>query len=255
MNKILVDYGNFLYHWRKPILPIVFFGMIVAIKPALFLGSESLDFVITVLGLLVALAGQAIRLFTIGYAYIHRGGKNRQVYATRLVVGGIYSHTRNPMYLGSFLINLGLSIVYGSAVLTLVVLLVFCAVYLAVILAEEDFLKRKFGREYEDYTKRVNRLWPDLRGIRATLQAFDHYDWRRVLRKESGTILGLALGLVFILGWKAYFIYGFDTGKTELTALGIVFVSALLFYGAVQYLQGRGYLATPEQDDHSDYGE
>jgi hypothetical protein len=208
-----------------------------------------------VLGLLVALAGQAVRLLTIGYAYIHRGGKNRQVYATKLVAEGIYSHTRNPMYLGSFLINLGLSIIYGSTVVTLVVLFVFGFVYLAVISAEEDFLKKKFGQEYKDYMNKVNRFWPDFRGIQATLQRFDHYDWRRVLRKESGTILGLVFGLVFILGWKTYSIYGFDAGKTALTTLGILFVGALLFHGAIHYLQEKGYLATTAQDDRSDYGD
>jgi protein-S-isoprenylcysteine O-methyltransferase Ste14 len=255
LNQILVNCGNFLYHWRKPVLPIVFFGAVLVTQPALFLGSELMDYLITVLGLLVTLAGQTIRLLTIGFAYIHRGGKNRHVYATRLVTGGIYSHTRNPMYVGSFLIHLGLSIVYGSVFVTLVVLVVFGFVYLAVISAEEDFLKKKFGLEYEEFMNRVNRFWPDFRGLPATLKGFDYYDWRRVLRKESGTILGTVLGLVFILGWKTYFIYGFDAGKDELATLGILFAGALLFYGAVRYMRDKGYLTTSAQDDASDYGD
>ena len=54
------------------------------------------------LGVFVSFLGLGVRAATIGFEYVVRGGRNRQVYADHLVQGGIYAHTRNPMYLGQF---------------------------------------------------------------------------------------------------------------------------------------------------------
>ena len=111
---ILLQSGHFFFKFRNALFPIVFVLLFLFSRPSLFLGSEFLDRYVVLLGSLIALAGQAFRLLVIGFAYIKRGGKNGKVYAETLVTKGFYAHTRNPMYVGNFLIAFGLGLVYGS---------------------------------------------------------------------------------------------------------------------------------------------
>jgi protein-S-isoprenylcysteine O-methyltransferase Ste14 len=76
---------------------------------------------------------------------------------TALVVDGIYGRTRNPLYLGTTLIYLGLSVGAGSlwAIGLLVPLL--WVINVGVVKREEGYLERKFGDAYRDYKARVRR--------------------------------------------------------------------------------------------------
>ena len=76
---------------------------------------------------------------------------------TALVVDGIYGRTRNPLYLGTTLIYLGLSVAAGSlwAIELLVPLL--WVINVGVVKREERYLERKFGDAYRDYKARVRR--------------------------------------------------------------------------------------------------
>jgi protein-S-isoprenylcysteine O-methyltransferase Ste14 len=76
---------------------------------------------------------------------------------TRLLVYGVYHHSRNPMYLG-MLLGLGGWSVYHANVLSAVALLCFVGyVNRFQIQPEEEMLSRKFGAEYEAYSSRVRR--------------------------------------------------------------------------------------------------
>lgn len=252
-NQLLVSSGTFLSHARRSLLPILLVVLLVAVKPSLFMGAEILDRTMVATGILMALVGQGLRLLTLGY-HIPRGGKNRQVYANTLLVKGFYAHTRNPRYLGNFLITVGLGFLYGSLLAAVIVIAFFGFVYVCVIAAEEDSLKRRFGQEYDDYSQRVNRFWPKLHGIRESLKEFDHFDWRRALRKDSDTILGWVVGLVFILSWKCIYLYGWGATKAELAVLAVVLILAVLFYAVVRYLEANDLLVSPSYDDYSDHG-
>ncbi|WP_036252132.1 isoprenylcysteine carboxylmethyltransferase family protein [Methylobacter sp. BBA5.1] len=254
LSRFLVSTGNVLYHARKMLLPGIAIALIIMIKPFLFLGSHSLDQLMVILGIMIALAGEVLRLATIGFAYIHRGGKNRQVYATKLVVKGLYSHTRNPMYVGNFLITMGLSLLYGSPLLSSLIFLSFGFVYLAVISAEEDFLRKKFGQEFETYTKTVNRFWPNLRGLSRTLREFDHYNWRKALDKETGTIVEALLIGVALVAWKTYALYGFENSHSVFAVLAVVFLLAVALSVLVNYLRKTGRLVSDLHNEHSDLG-
>ena len=83
----------------------------------------------------------------------------------RLVVVGVYRYVRNPMYLGFACGWIGLWIVFGHANPTLIVavLAVALGVHLFVVFYEEPTLRKKFGADYEEYCRNVNRWWPRLR--------------------------------------------------------------------------------------------
>jgi protein-S-isoprenylcysteine O-methyltransferase Ste14 len=79
-----------------------------------------------------------------------------------LVVGGLYRHVRNPMYLAVLLAIIGQAMVLGQGSLVLYALVVAVAFGLFVRLYEEPVLRSRFGAEYEAYRRAVPRWWPRL---------------------------------------------------------------------------------------------
>jgi len=74
-----------------------------------------------------------------------------------LVTTGIHGWSRNPIYLGMYLIYGGICVVAGS--LWMLILLLPLAIILrhGVIAREEAYLERRFGDAYRDYKARVRR--------------------------------------------------------------------------------------------------
>lgn len=77
-----------------------------------------------------------------------------------LVTRGFYNHVRNPMYVGGTSIMLGAAAYFQSALLICYALFWFTGWNLFVIFYEEPTLRKKFGKEYEDYCARVPRWIP-----------------------------------------------------------------------------------------------
>ncbi len=74
-----------------------------------------------------------------------------------LVVGGIYSWTRNPIYIAFLLIVLALAVGANSAWLLLSAITLFVLLHFGVVKREEHYLSTKFGSIYDDYYRRVRR--------------------------------------------------------------------------------------------------
>jgi protein-S-isoprenylcysteine O-methyltransferase Ste14 len=184
--SLLVRYGNFLFRYRDLVFPLVLLALFLLSTPRWPRNDQRLDDWLDLVGVLVALAGQALRLAVIGYAYIIRGGKNKQVYAEDLVTRGFFNHCRNPLYVGNLLILFGLLIVWHSPLAYLVGVPFFLLGYVAIVAAEEAFLAGKFGAQYAAYCARVPRWGVRLRGLGASLEGM-HFDWRRVVVKEYGS--------------------------------------------------------------------
>jgi protein-S-isoprenylcysteine O-methyltransferase Ste14 len=197
-----VRIGNFLFRYRNAIGPAVFVLALVTANPSDPIGRVDLGQLLAAAGSFIALAGGALRVFTIGLDYIERGGRNRQVYASKLVQGGVFDHCRNPLYLGNILICIGLALVAHSWTFYLVVPFVLLA-YSCIVVAEEAFLRDKFGAEYGAYCARVGRWWPRWSGWAQSLEGMQ-FNWGRVLVKEYNTALLLVLSLAVLLLWRQY---------------------------------------------------
>jgi protein-S-isoprenylcysteine O-methyltransferase Ste14 len=76
-----------------------------------------------------------------------------------LATSGPYAYTRNPLYLGSLLIGIGFAVAARSWWVGVLLVAMFFAIYLPVIRDEEAFLRQKFP-EFEDYARRVPRMFP-----------------------------------------------------------------------------------------------
>ena len=99
------------------------------------------------------------------------------------MTGGLYSHVRNPMYVGNFFLMLGLAIASNSWVFLLLGIPLASLMHVAIVAAEEDFLRSKFGAEFDAFCARSPRWIPKLAGLGATLRGMT-FNWRRVLVKE-----------------------------------------------------------------------
>ncbi len=77
--------------------------------------------------------------------------------ATSLQTSGIYSITRNPMYLGLLNIYIGIAFLKGNWWTLMLVPFVILIVTYLVILKEESYLGRAFGDGYVEYRKKVRR--------------------------------------------------------------------------------------------------
>jgi protein-S-isoprenylcysteine O-methyltransferase Ste14 len=81
----------------------------------------------------------------------------------RLVVGGLYRHVRNPMYVAVAATIVGQALVLGQLVLLPYAVAFGVAVAAFVRWHEEPFLTRRFGAQYETYRHAVPAWWPRLR--------------------------------------------------------------------------------------------
>ncbi len=236
----MVKIGNFFFKYRNWIF-ILFYGAIFIPSWPIFskenFGKYYYVWPITI-GLFTTIFGQLIRGLTIGLAYIVRGGKAGKPYAEGLVTEGIFNHCRNPLYVGNILMLFGIGILANSLVYVAIVIPVFLFVYQAIVLAEENFLRRKFGLGYDDYCRKVNRWFPNLRGIGATFKSM-RFNWRRWILKEHTTQFIWLAGIISILFLKYPEITGYY--KT-LRNQGLIITLSLLvlLYGLVRYLKKSG---------------
>jgi protein-S-isoprenylcysteine O-methyltransferase Ste14 len=74
-----------------------------------------------------------------------------------LVTTGIHGWTRNPIYLGMFLVYGGIGIAVRSPSILVLTLPLAIAIRYGVVAREEAYLERSFGDAYRDYKARVRR--------------------------------------------------------------------------------------------------
>jgi protein-S-isoprenylcysteine O-methyltransferase Ste14 len=216
MQSWNITIGNFFFRYRNALFPLVIGVASLTLRPQVMFDNWFLDRLLLTGGFIVALTGQAVRLITIGFEYIHRGGKEGKVYAGRLVQGGVYGLTRNPMYVGNSLIAIGVTMLFGSPIGYLFLIPFFLFVYQAIIAAEEAYLKNKFGLEYDEYAAAVNRIVPSLSRTKKAFSGM-RFDWRRSIKKDMGTVVGLTIGLNILPVWRSYFLY--DAPTTKMAAI------------------------------------
>jgi protein-S-isoprenylcysteine O-methyltransferase Ste14 len=227
-----VGLGNFLFRYRNGLGPAVLLLALVVGRPARPFGEPWLDLAFDAAGVLLALLGEGLRILTIGFAYIERGGRNRQVHASSLVQGGVFGVSRNPLYVGNVLICLGMALIVHSWSFYLLAVPFVLLAYGSIVAAEEAFLSGRFGAEYADYCARVNRWWPRWGGLRSATKRM-RFDWARVVVKEYNTFFLLVPALAALHLWSAYRI----DGPAALPPAGLL--TALLGLWVTAYLLVR----------------
>ncbi|MGH9528673.1 MAG: methyltransferase family protein [Terriglobales bacterium] len=104
------------------------------------------------------LAGSAFVIICLLVRAVSSGHLNKN---QKLATGGPYAYSRNPLYLGSLILALGFAMAALSGGVAVLLAVIFAAIYMPVIQAEEAFLRTTFP-EFADYTREVPRLIPRL---------------------------------------------------------------------------------------------
>ena len=133
---------------------------------------------------------------------------------------------------------LGVGILANSLVYVAIVIPVFLFIYQAIVLAEENFLRGKFGAGFDDYCKKVNRWFPNLKGIGKTFGSMQ-FNWRRWILKEHTTQFIWLVGIVLILLLKYPELTGHDDSSRN-TVLIIALSFLVYLYALVRYLKKTG---------------
>lgn len=120
----------------------------------------------------------------------------------QLATAGPYAYTRNPLYLGSLILSIGFALAARSWWIVGGILLLFFAIYLPVIRAEEVFLRERFP-QFEDYARRVPRLFPRVRppGKGSGTFSWDLYLKHREYNATLGAAAMLAALVARMLPW------------------------------------------------------
>lgn len=235
-RRALVRYGNFLFHHRNTLFPIVLLALFIGFRPEYPRGSERLDHLLDLAGIVVAMAGQALRVAVIGYVYIIRGGRNQRVYAEDLVTRGFFAHSRNPLYLGNLLVLLGLFIIYNNPWVYALGIGFFGVGYAAIVAAEEAYLQEKFGEAYLRYARDVPRWFPRLYGLRRSLSAM-RFNWRRVLLKEYGSTYAWTAGAIALMAAETLAHHAYAERAQYLNTLWLALALLTVGWATTRYLK------------------
>ena len=189
-QKVL-EQGNWLFRWRSFVPVALVLPIAIALAdfhyPA---GNHALQHAWAFGCLCVSLCGLVIRVLTIGHAPSGTSGRNtRRQKAACLNTAGLYSVTRNPLYLGNFIIWLGIVAVLRSPLLALCFVFAFALYYERIIAAEEGFLFAQFGETYREWAEQTPLFFPRLSLWRAAEAAFS---LRAVLRREYSALFGIS---------------------------------------------------------------
>jgi protein-S-isoprenylcysteine O-methyltransferase Ste14 len=176
--------------------------------------------------LLLALSGELIRIVAVGYSADRTSGRNtRQQVADEINTTGIYSLVRHPLYIGNFVIWLSIAIFSRILWLCLLFTLFYIVYYERIILAEEEFLRSKFGNAFDDYAARVNTLMPDFRQYKPNKYRFR---LKKVIRKENSSLYGIIVVFFLIEMFQDYLSsYKMSLDKFWL-ATGLIFTAIYL---------------------------
>jgi protein-S-isoprenylcysteine O-methyltransferase Ste14 len=155
-------------------------------------------------GLPLAFAGEFLRCWAVGYSGVTT--RSDRVTAPALTTAGPYAHVRNPLYLGNFLTAAGFSLAFTGklsarrrAALIGLGLGSMAAVYATIVPLEEAYLRKTFGKAFDEYVERVPRLVPQLE---AAVPQRGTYDPSVIAKAETRTFATFS-AMLGVLAFKA----------------------------------------------------
>ncbi len=142
-------------------------------------------------GAAVAALGLALRTWAAGYLEKWQ----------RLAVSGPYRHTRNPLYLGSFLMGAGFGLASGRLWLLGAFVVLFAVIYIPVMRREEGELRQAYAGDFESYRQQVPLFfpWPGAQ-FRGLERGPGNFLWERVIsNREYRAAIGYLAVLAALL--------------------------------------------------------
>ena len=225
--------GNWFFRWRSYVLlgfiPLGIYAISFP-EPIETLFGSTTDSAWEIGCILIAFLGLGIRAMVVGQTPAGTSGRNTHGQVAEVLnTTGLYSVTRNPLYLGNAVIYMAIALFTQSVIFVLVMGL-FLVLYLErIIAAEETFLANKFGNPYREWTARTPVFLPDFSLWQpATLP----FSIRNVLKREYSGFFAIIAAVTLI----DYAHEAFGEGETLMGLAWATFFAA----GAVIYVTLRG---------------
>lgn len=192
MREELEASGVWLFR-RRGYLPLLLFPMLLIAAASAPAPGGSLDAAWEALCIALALTGLLVRAATAGFVPRDTSGRNRrQPKAESLNRTGLYSVVRHPLYLGNYLMWLGVAAYPRAWWAPVIASLVFWLYYERIMFAEEEFLRRRFGTEYRSWASSTPAFVPRFSNWHAPTVPFSVLT---VLRREHSSLLALITAL------------------------------------------------------------
>jgi len=196
-------------------------ALVLALFPRFFLrvySGGAREEIIEALGFGLILLGQIIRVSARGYKAEH--SQDSQL----LIQGGPYQVVRNPMYLGIFLIGLGVVLAIFKWWAVAIFIMFFIIRYILLIRKEEKKLRAMFPREYPEYCRKVPRIFPSLASL-INLDVIEYLPIKIIwFRKEVGSIVTLLLLALLVESWEDVAKEGFRAYLQQSVWLFLTFI-------------------------------
>jgi protein-S-isoprenylcysteine O-methyltransferase Ste14 len=227
--------GEYFFRWRS-YLPLF---MAVLFIPALAqfrypFADPGLDLAWDTGCLAVALLGQVVRFFTVGFVPRGTSGRNtRGQVAEVLNTTGMYAVVRNPVYLGNFIIWFGLSLFMKSLWFSTIIILFFTIFYERIIWREESFLREKFGDAFRQWADATPAIIPKFKNW---LPPSLPFSFKSAIVREYGTFFAIIATFTVLELLAGLFTYGKLTLETIWVKL---FLGSAVLYLTVRYLKKK----------------
>ena len=231
LDQSIEKQGNFLFKYRGQ-FPVFLFILSI---PFIYSSSVNNDYSNTYIisSVLFTFLGFLIRFYTIATTPKNTSGRNtnKQI-AETLNTTGIYSIIRHPLYLGNYLIWLGISIYTFNLYFLIFMSLFFWLFYKRIMFAEECFLESKFGEEYLLWSKNVNSFFPKkLNFIKSNI----HFSVKSILRREYSSVLSALIGYLFIDIIRNYFVSSTIYLSPKLFVIGSILLFIILILRSLKH--------------------
>ena len=111
----------------------------------------------SLLGLIFITSGVTLFVWGAKTLHHHKTTLHPRKKPSKLIMHGPYLYTRNPIYLGFFLVTIGTSLLFANVLAFVGPLLFFAFISTFIIPFEEEMLSKKFGKPYHSYRKKTRR--------------------------------------------------------------------------------------------------
>lgn len=177
-------------------LQLAFFCILIILAVKIFVIHQKplspIEAPLGIIGTLIIICGVYLRSWAAGII-----NKN-----TILTTIGPYSLFRHPLYIGSFLMAIGFSILIREIFVWLLLAFFVFFVYRPKINAEEEKLARLFPGQWEDFIKQTAVFYPKKFSFKRLNVSWDFKHWWH--HTEYNAILATVAGLIGIYLWNIY---------------------------------------------------
>lgn len=199
LRESIEKQGNWLFRWRSylPLLgiPIIFLALKNSGYFEKIFGDAVMDFWESIC-IIISFLGLGLRCFTVGFVPRGTSGRNTKSQVAEILnTMGMYSITRNPLYLSNFIIVLGIALFIAVWWLVLIICVVFWFYYERIIFAEEEFLRNKFGNLFLDWADKTPMILPNFKRWRSPDLKFA---FKTILRREFSTFFSIVASFFFL---------------------------------------------------------